>query len=465
MTFQREIAWKHLDSLHKSSISHQFANYALGIDYDLLPEDVIHHAKRCLLDTLGCAIGAFNAPGRPICEDVVRDLGGPEEATIFGSGMRTTASNATLVNSFLVRYLDFNDIGGGGHNSDSIPGILAICERQGSTGQDLIRAIVTSYELGARYGGAVKHWLDWFSDSRASVTMPAVLGRLMGLDADQIANAIGTCASGNMVLHIMDTSLEDKTMRKNLRFGWGACAAITSCILAKHGFTGPLRVIEGEKGQNQVMYDGEMDIERMLDFRGWRIRDTRFKYHCSQMNMQGHIGAAIEVAKENDLKPEDVASIRLRIYPSDLARATVPIMYPRNPETADHSIFFLIATAIKEREVGAESVDPERLTDPVILELSEKITVESDPKLPPKSVEAHFELTTTNGKTFTRHVVRPHGFADDPLTDRELEGKLTKMASRYMPDKQIKALIDTVWRAESLGSIAELTKLMVLKPS
>jgi len=82
MTFPRDLAWQNLDLVYRSSISHQFARYALGLTYDALPADVVHQAKRCLLDMLGCAIGAYEAPGRPICETMARDLGGPAEATV-----------------------------------------------------------------------------------------------------------------------------------------------------------------------------------------------------------------------------------------------------------------------------------------------------------------------------------------------------------------------------------------------
>ena len=104
MSFQRDLALQELELLNRSSIAYQLARYALALDYTKLPPDVVHQAKRSLLDTLGCAIGAYEAPGRPICEEVARELGGPDEATVIGSGMRTSAHNATLVNSFMVRF-------------------------------------------------------------------------------------------------------------------------------------------------------------------------------------------------------------------------------------------------------------------------------------------------------------------------------------------------------------------------
>ena len=155
MTVQSALAWQQLDLAHSTSIAHQYARYAMSLRYDALPPAVVHQAKRCLLDAMGCAIGAFDAPGRTMMEGTARALGGREEATVFGSGMRTSIYNAALVNSFLVRFLDYNDMGGGGHNSDGIPSLLAVAEQRRSSGRDFIVAMVVSYELGARFRDAV----------------------------------------------------------------------------------------------------------------------------------------------------------------------------------------------------------------------------------------------------------------------------------------------------------------------
>src|SRR3990172_3717022 len=192
MTFQRDLAWENLDLVYRASVAGQLARYALRLNYALLPEDVIHQAKRCLLDALGCALGAYDAPGRPICEAVARDLGGPEEATVFGSGWRTSAQHATLVNCFLVRFLDYNDVGGGGHNSDSIPSLLAIAEREKASGRDFLTSLVISYEIGDRFKESAAGFSfkekGWCPDIRGGLNMPPALGRLLGLTVEQIAH-------------------------------------------------------------------------------------------------------------------------------------------------------------------------------------------------------------------------------------------------------------------------------------
>jgi len=468
MSFTRELAWKYLESQYQSSIAYHVARYALGLRYEYLPPEVTHQAKRCLLDALGCAIGAFDAPGRPMCEALVKQLGGVEESTVFGSGMRTTAANATIVNSFLVRFLDANDLGGGGHNTDAISSILAVAEREGSHGRDFLTSIVISYELGARFmeaagGDTALEDNGWISDIRASYSSPPTLGRLMGLSEEQIANAIGICAAQSFPLRILDTHREENTMSKNLRFGFISHHAILSCILAKQGFTGPIRIIEGENGLKQVILRDKMDMERLVDFSGWRILNTRHKLLCLCGGILGYVVAAIAIVKEHDFKPEDIMSIKIKASQHNLEHTTtLSKKYPRNAESADHSAHYAVAVAIKERSFGPDSFEPAKFTDPTVLNLIEKITTEAVPGMPGWGSQGTTEITTKDGRHFIKSVEMPHGIGGDPLTDKELEDKFRGMAEKYFSQKHIQKICDTVWEVEKMDSINSLTSLMIL---
>jgi 2-methylcitrate dehydratase len=464
MTLQRKLAWENIEADYQASIARKLARYALSLEYEMLPEEVVHQAKRILIDTLGCAIGAYEAPARQICEESVIELGGREEATLFGSGIRTNVLNATLYNGFLVRFLDYNDLGGGGHNSDAIPSILAVAEREKSSGQDFLTALVISYELGQRFADSVKgsslQERGWCFDIRGGLSMPPTIGKLMGLTEEQIANAIGICASQSNPLNILDAHREEFVNAKNLRFSFVAYNAILSCILAKKGFTGPVRVVEGDSGLCQTILQGEMDYQRLLDFSGWRILDTRFKVLCTNGTNSGTVLATLSIVKEHDLKPEDILSVRIRTTPRQAQHTYHPAKkYPRNAETADHSTYYSNAFAIKERHFGPESIQPENFTDPTILELIEKITVEADPSL--SGYQAISEITTKNGSHYIKQINTPHGLGNDPLTDEELEGKFRDMAIKYMDEEQIKKIFDTVWNIEKLDDMNELTRLMV----
>ncbi|MFC1815654.1 MmgE/PrpD family protein [Thermodesulfobacteriota bacterium] len=463
MQYARKLAWQNLDLKYRSSIAHQLARYALSLSYKSLPPEVIHQGKRCVLDALGCAIGAYDAPGRPICEAVVQELGGPDEATMFGSGIRTSATNATLVNSFLVRFLDYNDIGGGGHNSDAISSILAVSERENAEGRDFLTSLVISYELGARFKESTEGFSfkekGWCPDIRGGLNVPPALGKLMGLNETQIANAIGICASQSLPLGILDADREENVMTKNLRFGFVSYNAILSCMLAKKGFTGPVRVVEGDSGLCQAIFQGKMDLERFVEFSGWRMLQTRHKSMCANAGSQGHISATLSIVKEQDLMPEEIAEVKIKTTIRESQHTTTfAKKYPRNAESADHSAHYANAIAIKEKNFGPESFDPKYFTDPVVLDLIEKITVEPNSDIP--NWGGISEITTKDGRRFQKRVDVSHGFGNDPLTDEELENKFSEMATKYMSKKKIQKIFDLIWNIEKLNDIGELTKMM-----
>ncbi len=469
MSYQRDLAWEYLNNVYSNTISRRVARYATSLQYDMLPPEVIHAAKRCLLDGLGCAIGAYQAPGRPMMAEVVEELGGPEEATLFGCGKRTSALNATLFNSFLVRFLDFNDLGGGGHNADSLSGIIATAEREKASGKDLLLSVVLSYEIGDRISGSCTaprgtgRSLDM--DCRGGMSMPPVLGRLMGLNEEQIAYAMGLCTSHANPLKILDAHKEENFMAKNLRFGWVCHDAMLACIMAKHGITGPLRVIEGEGGFGETALQGNVDYEKVIDFSGWHILNVRHKYIAANVTTHGHIMATMAIVKENDLKPEDIEAVHIKCGLRESKHTTtLSKKYPRNAESADHSAFYGNAAAIKDRSFGHDSIQPEKFTDPVILDLIERITVEADPDLPMFGFQGISEIITKDGRKFTKRVEVPHGIGNDPLTDEELEEKFARMAADYYDEAKTRELMDLIWNIEKEENLDKLLELMSFAP-
>jgi 2-methylcitrate dehydratase len=466
MTFQRDLAWQQINLANRATVAHQFARYALTLNYSLLPDDVVHQAKRCVLDALGCAIGAYEAPGRQIVEDTAKELGGPPEATCFYSGMRTSAANASLVNSFLIRFLDFNDCGGGGHNSDGIASILAVAEREKASGRDFLTSLVISYELGARVRRSIPVSLEakgWTTDIRAGLNQSPALGKLLGLNEEQIANAIGICCSHTLPLGILDAHREENVMAKNLRFGWAAHDAMISCMLAKKGFTGPVRIVESpDEGIARVIAQDQMDFEKLTDFSGWEILKVWFKAVAANGTSHAHLLSTLAIVKEQDLKPEDIAAVNITTTTRESKHTTTPPKkYPRNAESADHSLFYGNALAIKERAFfGPDTVIPEKFTDPVVLDLIERITVKADPSY--TKFMGGSEIITRDGRRFKKHIDVPHGTIEDPLTDKELEEKFSDMASKYMSREKIRQMVEMCWNVEKLENLSTLTKMMIV---
>lgn len=487
MTFRRDLAWRHLEHVMHSSVSYQFARYALTLDYALIPESIRHQSKRSLLDALGCAIGAYESAGRDMLESFAKDTGGKAEATVFRSGFRTSAMNAALVNGYLINFLDYNDIGGCAHGSDGLASLLAVAEQQHASGTAFLTALVISYELGARFRDSVstsavtpapgaqpsslapsplvRKTLEekgWTLDVGGGLCQPAAIGRLMGLDEEQIANAIGICASHALPLGVLDANREENTMAKNISFGWVSYDAILACMLARKGFTGPVRIVESESGLGAVVADGEMDMQRLIDFSGWRMSDVRFKSVPANGTTAAHVLATLQLARDNHLKPEDVAAVTIRTSMRESRHTTAPAKkYLRNLESAGHSAHFANAMAIKEHRFGPDSIRMENITDPVVLDLIDKIAVEGDPGY--GQFNGSSEILTTDGRTLHQRIDTPRGMGNEPLTDAELESKFQYMASKHFTGEQVQHLIETCWNVDKLGDMGELTRLLVVQ--
>lgn len=141
------------------TIAEQWAREAKELTFHELPPEVVHQVKRLVLDTLGVGFGGYLSQASQIIQSLIKEIKGPAESTVFGSGLKTSCLYATLANGAMVRYLDYMDRGcvtkeatlSMGHPSESIPPILAVGERQHSTGQEVITAIVSAYELLNRF--------------------------------------------------------------------------------------------------------------------------------------------------------------------------------------------------------------------------------------------------------------------------------------------------------------------------
>ena len=464
------------------TVARELAKFALGITFDDLPDAVVHEAKRAILDTLGCAIGAYTSDPSVIMQALAKELGGYKESTIIGSGFRTSCLNAILVNGVMVRYLDFNDtylipVGNlvlGNHPSEVIPAVFALGERQGLKGRDLINAIVIGYELSARFNdcaatpGAAAPTIEakgWNTDTRGVFIMPLLAGILLNLNEAQMEQALGISGSHNMILGILDATGEEYTMTKNLRFPRTAHGGLMAALMAQKGFTGPTRVIEGNKGFVQSVMQGDFDVAKLTEpLSKFKILDTMYKLVAADATTHGHLTATLELVTEHDIKPEDIAEVRISAGSRCIEHTGDPVKrYPKNKESADHSSYYTTAIAILDRQVGPDQYTPKKLNDPRVRELIDKVSLKSDPSLDCFGRAGISEIRLKQGVNYQRRVEYPKGDPKNPMTDEELETKFRSMAKKFMTEKQIKKAISTVFELEHLDNIGGLMKSMVFE--
>ncbi len=189
-----------------ATTSEKLSEFAVKLNYDDLPSGVVDHAKRLVLDTLGCALSGYLREPCKIVRDTLIDIGGTPECTIIGSGTKTSCPNATLVNGMMAKYMCFNDTYWGkvgvGHPSDNIATALAVGERQHANGREVINAIVLAYECNQRFADVFAFGgKGWQTVSIPfGYVAPIVAGKLLNLTEEEMTNAIGIGGSHNHTL-------------------------------------------------------------------------------------------------------------------------------------------------------------------------------------------------------------------------------------------------------------------------
>src|SRR5262249_34717790 len=308
----------------RPTITQLLAREALALTFDELPAPLVHETKRPVMDIMACAVGGSDSPPSRAVRDLVADLGGPPEATIVGTGQRTSCMNAALVNGTMVRFTEAMDRGLSGpggvqqsHPGEIIPVVLALAERQRSSGKDAISAIVLGYQLSNRVSDAMgggyqtQEW-GWKPEIRASLVVPLVAGRLLGLDEAQMVSAVGISASYLGELGIMDHAKEGRTMARNMRHPYAGYQGILSALMAQKGMEGPARVIEGPDGFNEIICHGQMDLERLVrPDADHKIMYTQTKLFPVNGRLHGQVEGLIRLVTEHDIRPDDVGRVRI----------------------------------------------------------------------------------------------------------------------------------------------------------
>jgi len=450
------------------TITAKMAQWAAGVTYDDLGERAIHEARRFLLDSLGCAFGGLRQEDAEIALEVLDDIGGKGSSTIIGTGKKTDPVTASLANALMIRVMDYNDIywqQDPSHPSDIIPAAMACGERARRNGKDLILGIILGYEFECRFCEAAFPGIrerGWHHATLTAFVSPIVAGRMLGLSWEKIQHAIGISASRHATYGAVTAG--KLTMMKNTVDPMATQSGVMAALLAEKGYTGPEHVVDGKEGIVRCL-GPEWKLEVLVDGLGksWRIERCGMKAFPTEALTHAPISAVLDIVIGNDLKPEQIAKVHIR----SLARAADiladPTKYdPRSKETADHSLPYVIAAAIADRQVTPAQFEPEKIMDPRIREQLRKVEVVADPeieKLFPKLQRVIVTVKTTDGRELTKQLDYPKGDPRNPLTDREIEEKFDALAAPVLSDGRRRLVKNAVWKLDALSSITELMDL------
>ena len=303
----------------------------------------------------------------------------------------------------------------------------------------------------------------WHHATLTAFVSPIVAGRALHLPWEQIQHAIGISASRHCTLGAVTAG--KLTMMKNTVDPMATQSGVFAALLAEKGYTGPEHVIDGKEGLTHV-FGPQLEVDLLTEWLGasWRITQCGMKAFPTEALTHTPISAVLDLVKTNDLHPDQVEKIQIR----SLARAadilSDPSKYdPRSKETADHSLPYVIAAALVDRQVTPVQFTMEKIMDPKIREQLKKVEVVADPEIEkvfPALQRVIVHINTTDGRCFSKQLDYPKGDPRNPLSDQEVEEKFSALAEGVLSNAAQKRVKDAVWNLERVGSVNELMALM-----
>jgi len=436
------------------------AQFVVDFPTQDIPSDVMHLAKRCLMNYSGVALFATLDPAIDILLDLLRAEGCSLAATVIGSGFRTSAQNAALANGFLGHLEDYDDT----HttvihpSAPILPVALALSEQRTVSGKDLLGAFAVGVEVACRIGLViVAHFRDgaahWHITNTCGVLgAAAAAGRLLRLTQEQMIYAFaiaGTQACG--VREVFGS------MCKPFHAGKAAQNGVVAALLAQRGFTGTDGIFEGARGLVGVMAKGHDINEATKDLGArWELRQNGLKpYACGQAN-HGFIDAALALRKQPGVTPQTIKHIQGSV--EQFAPALVRRRHPRSGLESKFCYYHSVAAALIDGQALPAQFTDERATDPAIESLRNRIDFDEDPSLPRRAVRVTLELN--DGRTYTERVDHPTGTPGNPMSDTMVQEKFNGLASKVLGAEKAEKAQRALWGVDKLSDVSELMPLM-----
>jgi 2-methylcitrate dehydratase PrpD len=438
-----------------SFVVERFASWAEAFRTQTIAPEVLHHARRVLIDTYAAMLsGAESAPAalleRAFADEL--DHGGARLAL----GRRATVHAAALINGAAAHTREMDDIFRDGiyhPGAPTVPAALAIAQARGASGEQLLRSVIVGYEVSTRIAAAMGrgHYEYWHNTGTVG-TFGACAAAAEGLrlDAPRFAHALATAATFAAGLQ---QAFRSDSMSKPMHAGHAAEAGVTAALAAEAGVIGALDVIEGEAGFGRAMGDRQEgpDWERALESLGRVFNVTRMtvKNHTCCGHTFAAIDGAIALKARMGVAAEDIERVRVATYRAALEVAGCA--EPHTPAEARFSLRYVVATALTHGNVRFAAFEPARIEDRGTRDLMRRIELAVDPELDatfPGQRAARVRITARDGRSEDFLQPTRVGDPEAPLTDRQLEEKYFEFARPVLGAERAQRLLEKLWRVE-----------------
>ncbi len=466
-----------------SSYTETLAAFAVRTSFTDLPGDVVHATKRLILDTIGDAVGGFSTDIGKIAIDFKRDLGGRPESTILVVGEKTSCTSAAFANAALANALDADEnIFHLGHMAQcAVMPALAVTERLGASGKDMITAVALGYELAGRIGDACKlavldqdgkihrakyNGLNW--NIFAAVTGA---GKLLGLDESKMANALGIAGYSTPVPVAGKWLSSPRPHTKYAFYPLMAESGTAAALLAARGFTGDRQILDGDLGWWRMAGALDCDWDALTGNLGgrWTVTEASFKPYPAQRYTHSYLDLLCKIMQENRLQRDEIESVDVEV---------VALMFTRHVDEftvasefdGEFSLPYLMAVAASGVRPGPEWHAAYYWNDPAIISFARKVKVHPNPaeeqiqlgevagrgrkKKSPATVQVK-----ARGQVFkasTEYAKGDPWLSETVMTDEDLNNKFRNFCTRGIATARIERALDILSKLEQLDSVSDL---------
>jgi 2-methylcitrate dehydratase len=445
-------------------LAQQFSRFAANLRFEDLPESTIHEARRRVIDSLGCALGAYSSEPATIARKLAGTVTSTMPATVIGSGHRSSPDLAAFANGVQFRYLDYNDTYLSlepAHPSDNIAAVFGVAEPVGAHGRDIITAIVLAYEIQCRLCDAASiRARGWDHVTYGSFSTSLAAGKLLGLTEEQLTHAQGLAGVPNNAM---------RQTRVGMLSHWKGCAfanasrnGVFAALLASYGMTGPSDVFEGEMGFFKQV-SGPFQVAP-LGGDGFMIDRTYIKFYPAEYHSQSAIDAALALRPDvHNIDEIDRIVIETFTAAVEIIGHEPEKWRPTTRETADHSLPYCVAVALMDGKVTRSSFDNAHLNDKRLLDLVSRIEVRADAELDkryPDGIPNRIRIYCKDGGALEEEVTYPRGHFKNPMSDQEVEMKFKILAEPLLPAHTVYEILQRCWSLDAQPDIGAILRLM-----
>ena len=447
----------------------ELATFAAETPNRQIPPDVLQRVKLSFLDGLGVCLRGTTFPWTKMVRELVHDEGGNEIASLWGTGTKTSLSNAVLFNSTAGHAFEMDDI----HkesiihpNSLAVPVVLALAEADSSlSGGDIVGALTLAYEVGLRIGNAatISLFLNGFHPQGTSGAFVAAVaaGRLLRLDALQMQHALGI--AGSMGAGLM--AAQEGAMVKRLHAGRAAQSGMLAALLAKRGFTGIVDIVEASYGGFLSSFSRTPNPERLLEGLGddWEAGKIGFKMYPNVTSIHSALDGLRSILVENNVTASQIDEIQVGCGHMTFVH-TAWQYRPTGVTGAQMNMYYGLSVMARRRNISAGDYAEDAIADPENLAFMPRIKIAVDPEIESRGPSfrhaARISVLTADRRTFTREVWHRRGSPENPVSRKDIEEKFAANVNGLLSADTAERLKYLAARLDVLANANEIVEIV-----